>query len=245
MNPVSWRWMWRDGDETIGYGEIVLGIAPKANTLLADQLFSPSLLLAERIERGLIDLGGKTVVELGAGCALPSLLASTMPAPRTPQLVVITDYPSDEILSNLAKNVAQNSHLVQASCKVVWEGYEWGQDASPILEHLHHGMGFDVVILSDLLYFDTSHAALAESVVALLGRHKEARVYAAAGKYTAWNVCEKFLEELRGKGISWSKEMAGTDAAAGEWLGREVRGVSRAGLDGRKGNCWWWVGEWS
>jgi len=42
--------------------------------------------------------------------------------------------------------------------------------------------GFDVLILSDLLHFDTSHAALAESVVALLGRDTEARVYAAAGE---------------------------------------------------------------
>jgi nicotinamide N-methyltransferase len=32
----------------------------QANTLLADHLFSPSLVLAERIERGLIDLNGKT-----------------------------------------------------------------------------------------------------------------------------------------------------------------------------------------
>lgn len=32
----------------------------QALTLLADQLFSPSLLLAERIERGLINLKEKT-----------------------------------------------------------------------------------------------------------------------------------------------------------------------------------------
>jgi hypothetical protein len=32
----------------------------KANTLLADHLFSPALFLAERIERGLIPVEGKT-----------------------------------------------------------------------------------------------------------------------------------------------------------------------------------------
>lgn len=36
-----------------------LKLALQANTLLADHIFSPSLLLAERIERGLLTVSGK------------------------------------------------------------------------------------------------------------------------------------------------------------------------------------------
>ncbi|KAI0947587.1 hypothetical protein AcW1_009305 [Taiwanofungus camphoratus] len=125
----------------------------QANTLLADHLFSPSLLLAERIERGLVPLAHRTgalgffsrvrrgafvstdtwapVIELGAGCALPSLLASTLAHP--PSLVVVTDYPDEVILTNLEQNVARNRDSVSAGCAVRCLGYEWGQDARPLL----------------------------------------------------------------------------------------------------------------
>ena len=68
----------------------------QANTLLADHIFSPSLLLAERIERGLLPVSGKNgegycliaplrrglidfrpVIELGAGYAAARTLRSS------------------------------------------------------------------------------------------------------------------------------------------------------------------------
>jgi len=76
------------------------------------------------------------VVELGAGCALPSLLATTLPAPHTPKLVVMTDYPSGVILGNLKKNIERNKHLVQPGCEVSWEGYEWGTSVDGVIRHL-------------------------------------------------------------------------------------------------------------
>ncbi|KAG8712773.1 hypothetical protein FRC11_014213, partial [Ceratobasidium sp. 423] len=65
----------------VRYGSLTLKIAAKegkANTLLADAVFSPSLFLAEQIQVGRIDLGGKTILELGSGAALPLILAATM-----------------------------------------------------------------------------------------------------------------------------------------------------------------------
>ena len=122
----------------------------EANTLLADHLFSPSLLLAELIERGIIDLATKTgiyvdfygstapvsdcqiaVVELGAGCALPSLLSATVRTP--PSVVVITDYPDEVIMRNLVANVNRNKPHYQHGCSVHSTGYEWGQDTRPLL----------------------------------------------------------------------------------------------------------------
>ncbi|KAH9843098.1 uncharacterized protein C8Q71DRAFT_735814 [Rhodofomes roseus] len=67
---------------------------------------------------------GWTVVELGAGCALLSLLTSTLARP--PSLVVLTDYPDAPILANLTQNLQQNVSRVSQGCTVHSRGHEWG-----------------------------------------------------------------------------------------------------------------------
>ena len=121
--------------------------------MLADHLFSPALFLAERIELNLLDVGRKTgsffllnirssalliwhillltVIELGAGCGLPSLLLSTQPEP--PSLVVLTDYPDENIMGNLKMNVDRNQHVASSGCNVKWAAYEWGTDHFALL----------------------------------------------------------------------------------------------------------------
>lgn len=47
---------------------------------------------------------GKTLLELGAGGALPSLVAAT----HQPAKVVVTDYPDAELIENIQYNVDQN-----------------------------------------------------------------------------------------------------------------------------------------
>ncbi|KAI0350896.1 hypothetical protein OH77DRAFT_1430517 [Trametes cingulata] len=234
-------------DDTIRYGPLILTVAPKegkANTLLADHLFSPSLLLAELIERGVITLSGRRVVELGAGCALPSLLASTSPEP--PSLVVITDYPDDVIMKNLLGNVQRNRPHFNDQCTVHACGYEWGQDVGPLLNiaetHAPNDRGFDVVIMSDLLHFDGSHDVLVQSLTSLLRRDPSARAYVAAGKYTAPHVCDHFVEEAKRGGILLEEREVenvwhGTLEVSGSGLDREQLGV-------RKGMSRWWVGRW-
>ncbi|KAI0935113.1 hypothetical protein AcV7_004010 [Taiwanofungus camphoratus] len=233
-----------DDDGRVYYGPLVLTAAPKegkANTLLADHLFSPSLLLAERIERGLVPLAHRTVIELGAGCALPSLLASTLAHP--PSLVVVTDYPDEVILTNLEQNVARNRDSVSAGCAVRCLGYEWGQDARPLLALLPGPGGFDAVILSDLLHFDQSHGALLASLCALLRRTAAARAYVAAGKYTPPHVCDGFLRAAGAAGLVLEE-----GADAGGWQGAmavRAAGLDREQLGVRKGMCRWWVGRWA
>lgn len=102
----------------------------QANTLLADQLFSPSLLIAEAIERGLVPVHGKTIVELGAGTALPSLLSACQREP--PTVVMITDYPDELLMQNLQKNVDGNRHGFGSKCQVHFIGYRWGDDVMPL-----------------------------------------------------------------------------------------------------------------
>ncbi|KAJ2925267.1 hypothetical protein H1R20_g11850, partial [Candolleomyces eurysporus] len=177
-------------EEVIKYGPLALTVAPKhgkANTLLADHLFSPSIFLAERIERGLFSqCEGKTVLELGAGAALPSLLLSTVPHP--PKLVVVTDHPDEVIFSNLRNNVTKNQDVVDPKCVLACHGFEWGADVTPLLQLLPADdtkhMGFDVLILSDLLHFDSFHDHLVKSITSLLKRSPDSRVHVAAGVYT-------------------------------------------------------------
>ena len=71
------------------------------------------------------------VIELGAGCALPSLLSSTLLHP--PALVVITDYPDPTIIGNLTANVERNRPHYNDTCSVYATGYEWGRDVDYLL----------------------------------------------------------------------------------------------------------------
>ncbi|ETW78129.1 hypothetical protein HETIRDRAFT_479321 [Heterobasidion irregulare TC 32-1] len=223
----------------------------QANTLLADHIFSPALLLAERIERGLIPLSGRTTIELGAGTALPSLLASVLPHP--PALVVVTDYPDPVILGNLQRNVARNAHVAAPGCTVLCRGHDWGQDhpaSLPTDKELSADSGFDVVILSDLLHFDRSHPALLASLTALLARAASARVYVAAGSYTRPAVCDAFLRLAEEAGIMWEQSGGGggggAEGGAEAWMGTmRVTGLQLDQLAARKAMCRWWVGRWS
>ena len=81
--------------------------------------------------RAFLLLTHRVVIELGAGCALPSLLSATLADP--PAVVVITDYPDDTIMKNLSENVSRNRPHFNSSCDVHPLGYEWGKDVSPLL----------------------------------------------------------------------------------------------------------------
>ena len=69
------------------------------------------------------------VIELGAGCALPSLL-STLSEP--PSLIVVTDYPDEGIMENLRRKVEKNCDVVTKDYSVQSYEYEWG----PVASHL-------------------------------------------------------------------------------------------------------------
>jgi nicotinamide N-methyltransferase len=99
---------------------------------------------------------GKTVLELGAGAGLPSLVAAVLGA----QKVVVTDYPDQDLISNLRYNIAQCPALAGAS-NIVAEGFLWGNPVDVLKSHLPSpGEGFDVLILADILFNHSEHAKL-------------------------------------------------------------------------------------
>ena len=147
--------------------------------LFGHYLWNASLLAAELVERGTLagdasadeldgagegelsaprrtfDIRGKSVVELGAGTALPSTMAALLGAAE----VVVTDYPSPTLLATLRANVArnisrENSPEGYVPEKVEVLGHSWGE-----IDGLDQRKGaFDIVIAADcLVSYSFSH----------------------------------------------------------------------------------------
>jgi len=113
--------------DVVHFGPMALRVAPKegnATSLLADQLFSPALFLAEHIQLGRLELHGRAVLELGSGAGLPSILTRTRGGAR---VVVASDYPDDIILGPLRHNIAAYAP------EVIVEGFAWGTNPSGLL----------------------------------------------------------------------------------------------------------------
>lgn len=64
-----------------------------------------------------------------------------------------------------------------------------------LLSSIYQGTsgGYNVVMMSDLLHFHTSHDAILGSLVLILAKTPSARTYVAAGKYTAVRVCARIF----------------------------------------------------
>lgn len=97
--------------------------------------------------------------------------------------------------------------------------------------------------MSDLLYFDSSHTALVESLVALLSKSRESRVYVAAGKYTKQDVCDRFIDETRHAGIILVEEIHSQVDWQGE-IAVHGPGLDREGLKRRRDMSRLWIGRW-
>jgi nicotinamide N-methyltransferase len=101
-------------------------------------------------------VNSKAVVELGAGCGLPSICCCR----RGARIVVATDYPDQPLVDNLAFNLAS-----YPNAKVV--GHFWGRDCDSVLE-LNNGNRFDIVILSDVVFSHIVHRRLLCSIKAFM-----------------------------------------------------------------------------
>ncbi|KAK9453908.1 putative methyltransferase-domain-containing protein [Dipodascopsis uninucleata] len=116
----------------------------------------------------------KRVLELGAGAALPSFVAAL-----TAKKVVITDYPDADLISNIEYNVKHApSGIDQSILKV--EGYIWGQDTKSLLDLLdpEDCDGYDLIILSDVVFNHSEHAKLLKTCKECLSRsNKESKVF--------------------------------------------------------------------
>lgn len=103
-----------------------------------------------------VDVENKTVLEVGAGAALPSMCCCMKGAKN----VVATDYPDENLVDNIRFNMSK-----YANGKVT--GFKFGASPEPLME-MNGGEKFDILILSDVIFNHTVHKELMKSVADLL-----------------------------------------------------------------------------
>jgi len=147
-------------------------LPPDVGTLFAHQVWSGSILLAEFLASNAEKyVQNKKTVELGAGTALPSLVALAFGS----QLSVITDYPDEEVLQSLKETVGYNWETCGRPIgRVEVVGHGWGEPVDEITQTVsklssdRNNGYFDLAILSECLWMHRSHGALVKSVDRLL-----------------------------------------------------------------------------
>ena len=151
----------------------------------AHRLWPAGQVLARWLDEGRTAVGGRAVLEIGAGAALPSIVAGL----RGARALVVSDYPDDKMLQNMIANLDANLTEAQRShAEVV--GYNWNKPPSVLLQALARldarsaevnasssrssagdggaqPPGFDLILLSDLLY-ECEHEPILRAVAACL-----------------------------------------------------------------------------
>ncbi|KAK3308225.1 uncharacterized protein B0T15DRAFT_508717 [Chaetomium strumarium] len=203
-------------------------------TLFSHYLWNSSLLLAELIEAGTLgvdlsldssiapavgrfNVAGLKTIELGAGTALPSIMAGLLGAKR----VVVTDYPAPAVLKTLRENVAATVQARFAPAgrlaveEVLVEGHGWGELAMPFARGNRHA--FDRVLAADCLWMPWQHDNLRRSIAWFLGEDQGARAWVVAGFHTGRAKVRGFFEEeaLAAVGLEvehlWERDCDGKD----------------------------------
>lgn len=125
-----------------------------------------------------------SVVEFGAGTALPSLTSISVGCSHC----VISDYPDDDVLQSLRETVGMNyldmvsyrnqqkdkDRNIRDDMEIYVKGYEWGKEVDTLLHSPFVEQGekdketftnkFDIALLSECLWLHNEHGALAYSV---------------------------------------------------------------------------------
>lgn len=121
------------------------------------KLWESSIDLAEYVHRHADSFAGTSVLELGAGHAIPAIMAARAGARR----LVLQDYNEDVIREVTAVNVAAN---VEGDVETGYLCGGWGSVADVLL-----GERFDVVLSAETVYAEAQVRALARCILQVLG----------------------------------------------------------------------------
>ena len=127
---------------------------------------------------------GKTILELGAGAGLPSLICAIKGA----STVVVTDYPDADLITNLAFNI-DHCKLFPTEGIIHAKGFIWGAAPDQIMAYLPRDQsagGYDVLILADLLFNHSEHSKLLDSVKRTLKPSPKAVALVFFTPYRPW-----------------------------------------------------------
>lgn len=138
-----------------------------SHPLWGHYLWNAAPTLTQYLEEHRACVADKDVLELGAASGLPSIVCDKLGARR----VVSTDYPDPNLMQNLAHNLEQNGCEAPHT---VAQGYIWGADVAPLLAHAPEG--FDLILMSDLIFNHQAHPALLDTVDRCLAKRPGAQV---------------------------------------------------------------------
>eukprot|EP00276_Gloeochaete_wittrockiana_P002458 CAMPEP_0184674378 /NCGR_PEP_ID=MMETSP0308-20130426/87203_1 /TAXON_ID=38269 /ORGANISM="Gloeochaete witrockiana, Strain SAG 46.84" /LENGTH=264 /DNA_ID=CAMNT_0027121971 /DNA_START=1622 /DNA_END=2416 /DNA_ORIENTATION=+ len=135
-----------------GPANLALKLPPK-HSLWAHMIWNAAIVMSTYLEA--LPIKGKCVLELGAGAAVPSMICAFNAASK----VVIADYPDPPILDAIRHNCEENLPPPVLE-RVNVQGYIWGYDPKQLLAQIPDPLGFDIIILSDLIFNHSQHAQL-------------------------------------------------------------------------------------
>ncbi|OCF75942.1 nicotinamide N-methyltransferase [Kwoniella mangroviensis CBS 8886] len=141
----------------------------------------------------------RRILELGAGAALPSI-ACTLAGARQ---VVITDYPDNDLVENMRFNVDVNiPGDLRGNVDVV--GHLWGHDVKHLMARTDNE-GYELLILSDLVFNHSQHDALIKTVNSTLSSSPDACVLVFFTSHRPHLVKEDnaFFPRLAASGDGW------------------------------------------
>ncbi|KAI9729417.1 MAG: nicotinamide n-methyltransferase [Claussenomyces sp. TS43310] len=193
------------------------------NPLWGHHLWNAGRILSEYLESNVSLIQGRTVLELGAGAGLPSLICASLGANK----VVVTDYPDPDLIENLWYNidhsglneggVASNKDDADGK-RIVAEGYTWGADPASLLSHITKTSlqsttetttpaGFDVLILADLLFNHSEHTKLVSTIQRTLSHSSAAKALVFFTPYRPWLLSKDltFFDLMREAGFAVEK----------------------------------------
>lgn len=197
-----------------------LPVAPSAlhSTLQLTHIWLSSILVADLIFSGRIDVAKKRVAELGAGAGLPSVAALRCGASE----VVASDYdvkmdrstnPAagdldlEDVIGVLRHNLASNKPGDAGDSTWQVLGHTWAEDVTPLLTSPKARRSsperFDILLLADLLWSSMAHTALVTSITHLLKPHVGVG-HVVAGLHQGRGAVDRF-------------KRAWLDAAEGNW----------------------------
>lgn len=171
--------------------------------LQADAIWRSALYLANHLP----NVHGSAVLELGAGAGLPGLICARE---RCPKSVVLSDYPDQNVIATLQRNVEANK--LSPTVEVI--GHGWGDEASmKELLVATGGLGFNVIIGADILWMSDQHENLCKSLARVLRRHQDSFVHLVAGFHTGrWPIARFLTEALKhGLGLAVMREVPLSD----------------------------------
>ena len=129
------------------------------NKLFVDHIWPGAFVISDFLNTHPEYCFGKSVLELGAGAALPSLVAAKLGA----SIVVASDYPEPTILNHISVSSRLND------VNIVVQAHVWGQSVESLLDK-SDSKGFQLILLAELLWKDTYalHTDLLKSIAEAL-----------------------------------------------------------------------------